>query len=118
MRRDARSPQAYRADVDGTLSEMLEAVREVIFEVVPDAVEGIGHGMLDYPGLANLAAQKDHVALYVAPAVLEKRKGDFPGVSAGRSCLRFRRMEQIDRAALAKLLRAVRAHRRGEAARS
>lgn len=112
MRRNSRSPAAYRKDVDGPLRELLEAVRQVVFEVVPDAREGIEYGMLDYPGLANLAAQKDYVALYVAPAVLARRKDDFPGVSAGKSCLRFRRLDQLDREALGRLLREVREFRR------
>jgi hypothetical protein len=75
--------------------------------------EGIEHGMLDYPGLANLAAQKHYVALYVAPAVLAKHKKSFPGVSCGKSCLRFAKPEQLDPVALRRLLKAVRSHRRG-----
>jgi hypothetical protein len=114
MRRDASSPEAYRADVVGEQSEFLEAIRSIILEVAPDVREAIGHGMLDYPGLANLAAQKDFVALYVAATVLTRRKGDFPGVSAGKSCLRFRRLAQLDREALARLLREVHAFRREE----
>ena len=115
MRRDSSSPQAYRDDVPGAQRELLDAIREVVLEVVPEVEEGIGHGMLDYPGLANLAAQKQYVALYVAPTVLERHKGDFPGLSAGKSCLRFRKLEQVDRDALARLLRAVRDYRRREA---
>lgn len=58
MRRDSSSPEAYRADVQGPLRELLESIRQVILEVVPETRETIGHGMLDDPGLANLAAQK------------------------------------------------------------
>ena len=113
MRRDTSSPKAYRNDVDGKLRPILEAVREVIVDVAPQVEESIGHGMLDYPGLANLAAQKNYVALYVAPTVLARFKNDFPGVSCGKSCLRFTRIEQVDRDVLAKLLREVRAFRAG-----
>ncbi len=116
MRRDASSPEAYRAAVEGPQRELLEAIRELCLEV-PGVEEGIGHGMLDYPGLANLAAQKHTVALYVAPAVLAKRRGDFAGVDMGKSCLRFRRLEQVDREALRRLLRDVRAFRRSASAR-
>ena len=111
MRRDDRSPEAYRADVEGDQREILEAIRECILQASPDVEEGIGHGMLDYPGLANLGAQKHYVALYVAPAVLAKHRHAFPGVDAGKSCLRFRKPEQVDREALVSLLREVRAYR-------
>lgn len=114
MRRDSSSPAAYRADIDGPKRALLEAIRAVILEVAPDVEEGIEYGMLDYPGLANLAAQKEYVALYVAPAVLADRKPDFPGVSSGKSCLRFRTPDQVDRAALLRLLKEVRAYRRLE----
>ncbi len=112
MRRDASSPRAYRNDVEEPQRAVLEAVRDVVVATAPDVKEGIAHGMLDYPGLANLAAQKGYVALYVAPAVLARHVKEFPGVSAGKSCLRFRRLEQVDAAALRRLLLAVRAFRR------
>jgi len=112
MRRDSSSPEAYRADVESPQRELLEAIRAVILEVAPEVDECIGYGMLDYPGIANLAAQKKYVALYVAPAVLARRKHDFPGVDAGKSCLRFRKLDQLDRDALLRLIREVRAFRR------
>ena len=107
MKRDARSPETYRADVSGEPSQLLEAIRALLFEVDPEVEEGIAHGMLDYPALANLAAQKHYVSLYVAPAVLARHRDAFPGLSSGKSCLRFRRVAQLDRAALRALLRDV-----------
>lgn len=107
MRRNDSSPQAYRDDVTGELGEMLETVRSVIFEVAPEIEERIEHGMLDFPGLCNLAAQKNYVALYVRPAVLARYASSFPGVSCGKSCLRFRRSDQIEPEALRSLLKAV-----------
>ena len=115
MRRPDESPEVYRASVEAPLREVLEAVRSVVLEVVPEDRECIGHGMLDYPGLANLAAQKDYVALYVAPAVLERHRDAFPGVSAGKSCLRFKRLDQAQPDALRTLLRDVRAFRESSA---
>ena len=111
MKRDARSPNRYRDDVEGPQRELLDAIRDAILDVAPDVREGIEHGMLDYPGLANLAAQKRYVALYVAPPVLAEHKRLFPGVSTGKSCLRFARLEQADPKALRALLRDVRRYR-------
>jgi hypothetical protein len=112
MKRDASSPAAYRRAVSGEQRELLEAIRSAIFSVDSDISEHIEYGMLDYPGLANLAAQKNYVSLYVLPGVLEKHRESFPGVSAGKSCLRFRRLDQLNEAALLKLLRAVRRERK------
>ena len=107
MKRDARSPQAYRNDVTGEQSEMLETIRNAIRSVAPDTDEIIEHGMLGYPGLANLAAQKHYVALYVKPAVLAEHRDHFPGADCGKSCMRFRRPDQIDSKRLRDLLRDV-----------
>jgi uncharacterized protein YdhG (YjbR/CyaY superfamily) len=107
MKRDTRSPLAYRNDITGEQSEMLETIRNAILSVAPDSEEIIEHGMLSYPGLANLAAQKHHVALYVMPAVLAKHKKRFSGADCGKSCLRYRRLDQIDPQRLRVLLRDV-----------
>jgi uncharacterized protein YdhG (YjbR/CyaY superfamily) len=111
MERDSSSPKAYRDDVEGELSEILEAVREVLLEFVDESDEQIQYGMLDYPGLANLAAQKKYVSLYVAPDVLADYKSRFDGPSSGKSCLRFNKLEQVDRELLADLLADVREYR-------
>ena len=94
MKRSAASPDEYLAQVPETQRPILEALRSAIRDGFPDIVEGLRYGMLDYPGLANLAAQKNYVALYVAPSVLADRKGDFPGVDSGKSCLRNRLRER------------------------
>lgn len=111
MRRDDSSPEAYIADVEGEQRKLLLAVRGVIRERHPDIGEGIAYGMLDYPGLANLAAQKNYVVLYVAPEVLAKHKANFPGADCGKSCLRLKSLGQFDADALAALLDEVRAFR-------
>ena len=107
MRRKDSSPVAYRNDVTGEQSEMLETIRNAILSVAPDSGEIIEHGMLSYPGLANLAAQKHYVALYAMPTVLAKHRENFSGADCGKSCLRFRRPDQIDPERLRVLLRDV-----------
>ena len=104
--------KAYLKEVEQGKLEIVQLIRDVIFEVVPGVEERIDYGMLDYPGLANLAAQKQYVALYVAPAVLEEHRAEFPGVSCGKSCLRFKKLEQAYPKALRKLLRDVVAFRK------
>ena len=111
MRRNDSSPEAYRNDVTGEQKEMLETIRGVIFEVAPKIEEIVEYGMLGYPGLANLAAQKHFVALYVKPSVLARHQEHLPGVDCGKSCARFRRPDQVDPARRRDLLRDVLAAR-------
>ncbi len=111
MKREVDSPKAYLADLDGEQLELVQQIRKAIRSVVPRFDEGLRYGMLDYPGLANLGAQKHYVALYVAPAVLKQHRANFPRVDAGKSCLRFKKLEQADPKALVALLRDVQAYR-------
>ena len=112
MRRDAETPKDYLAQLEGEQLTLVKTIRKAIRRAMPRFDEGVRYGMLDYPGLGNLGAQKRYVALYVAPAVLKKHKRHFPGVDAGKSCLRFTKPEQADPTALDALLEAVWAYRR------
>lgn len=114
MKRDAESPKAYLEQLEGGQLELVNAIREGIRKVMPRFEEGVRYGMLDYPGLANLGAQKRYVALYVAPEVLKRHRNAFPGVDAGKSCLRFTKPEQADPDALDALLRDVWTHRQAK----
>ncbi|MHA2314012.1 MAG: DUF1801 domain-containing protein [Candidatus Hermodarchaeia archaeon] len=100
MRRDASSPSAYRADVSGELSEILESNRSLIFEVTSQVKEGIKYGMLHYSlnevDLALLAAQKHYVSLYLDPQVVDQYRPALKKLDIGKSCLRYRRMSQLD----------------------
>jgi len=111
MRRDVETPKDYLNELSDTQAEIVKRIRRVIRRVAPKSKEGLRYGMLDYPGLANLGAQKRYVALYVAPEILAKHKDGFPGVDAGKSCLRFRSLEQADEKRLNKLLVDVREFR-------
>jgi len=113
MKREATSPAEYLAQVRGEQRRVLERIRRIIREVAPHIPEEIEYGMLGYPGLANLGAQKHHVALYVMPEVLARHRGAFDGVDCGKSCLRFRRLDQVDERAVETLLKKVLAARGG-----
>lgn len=104
MKRDGSSPSSYMDSVDGEQKSLLIEIRKVIFEVEPQSAEIIEYGMLSYPGLANLAAQKNYVSLYVTPKALSKYKDRFEDVDCGKSCLRFKSIKQFDRSAVRYLL--------------
>ena len=74
---------------------MIDTLRSLISQVAPGVEETIAYGLLGYPGLASLAAQKGYVALYLDPEVVSRFDGLLVQVDHGRSCLRFRRSEQI-----------------------
>ena len=109
MRRDASSPTAYRADVSGELSDILESIRSLIFEVVLQVKEEIKYGMLHYSlndmELASLAAQKHYVSLYLDPPVVDQYRPQLKKLDTGKSCLRYRRTDQLDLQLLQKIIK-------------
>ncbi len=114
MQRDANTPKQYLASLTRDEREMVERIRKFIRIAAPQIRESMRYGMLDYPGLANLATQKQYVALYVPPKILTKHEKNFPRINAGKSCLRFSKIGQIDQNALRALLEEVLAYRRDE----
>jgi hypothetical protein len=118
MKRDSGSPSAYRKAVEGGQGRLLEV----------DSRLHLGGGSrhrgddrvrhAELSGTREPGAQKHYVSLYVIPAVLAEHRDAFPGLSAGKSCLRFRKLEQLDPAPLRKLLADVLVARRRGASSS
>lgn len=105
MKRPDTSPQAYADSVtDPRQRAQLEALRTLLHEVAPDRAEAIRYGMIEVPGLACLAAQKHHVALYVDPDVVAEHAHLLPDVDHGKSCLRFRKTAELPLEALRTVL--------------
>ena len=66
--------------------------------------------MLDWPIIA-LASQKNYISLYVCAVedgeyIAEKYKGELGKVSVGRSCIRFKKIEDINLKTLEEVLKA------------
>ena len=63
----------------------------------------------DWP-IISLASQKNYISVYVCGAdgkqyIAEKHKKDFPKASIGKSCIRFKKIEDIDLDTLAKVIK-------------
>lgn len=117
---DAQSPAEYLAALPEDRREALTAVRKVILDNLPPGFEeGMQFGMIGYYiplerfpdtyngqplGLAALASQKHHMALYLnnvyGDAATDVRFRERYAASGkrldmGKSCLRFRRVEDL-----------------------
>lgn len=63
----------------------------------------------DWPIIA-LASQKNYISVYVCAVkdgkyIAESHKADFPKASIGKSCIRFKKLEDIDLKKLAQILK-------------
>jgi hypothetical protein len=120
MQSDAATVEEYLAGLPEDRREAISAVRDVVNEHLPDGyVETMAYGMIgwvipleDYPDtyngqpltIASLASQKNHmaiylVALYGSEPVLEWFKEQYAErgmkLDMGKSCVRFKRLDQV-----------------------
>jgi hypothetical protein len=120
MHSDATSVEEYLASLPDDRRTAISAVRDTVNANLPDGyVETMAFGMIgwgipleDYPntyngqplGIAALASQKNHMALYLmglysSEPELEWFKRQYADrglkLDMGKSCLRFKRLEQV-----------------------
>ena len=99
MKASARSVDEYLEGLEPKRREALTQVRALILETVSDAVETMKYKMptYEYKGgaLCAFASQKQYMSLYMEPAVVENHREELSGLSTGKSCIRFRRIDQL-----------------------
>ncbi len=105
----AASVDDWFAEVDPKRKPALEAVRAIAVKHLGAASERMSYGMPAYGrGDADPAfafnSQKQYISLYVSPRVHALHAEAMKGLDAGKSCIRFRKPEQIDLELLDKML--------------
>lgn len=99
----------WLAEVEPARRPVLEKVRAAALRNLPGHVETMRYGMPTYAcGDADPAfafnRQKQYISLYVSPRVHALHAEAMKGLDAGKSCIRFRKPEQIDLHLLDKML--------------
>ena len=120
----ATTPEAYLDALDEPRRSEVRAVHELIRAAAPALEPHIQSGMLAYGRYAyryasgrtgewfpiGLASQKRYISLYVMAAdgeryLAESFRDRLPKADIGKSCVRFRRLADLDAEALAELVR-------------
>ena len=121
---DVTTPAEYIAAVDDERRPDIAALDQLIRTHAPDLEPVIMGGMLGYGPFhyryasgregdackLSIASNKQYISLYVMATVgdgylAETYRDRLPKANIGRSCVRFRRLEDLDRAVLTQLLR-------------
>ena len=132
MQSSEKDPEKYLDSLPEERKTAVSKLREVLLHNLPEGFEeGMGYGMLSYhiphslypagyhvdPSqplpFINLASQKNYVALYhmglyAKPELLEWFTAEYPKYSnrkldMGKSCIRFKKMEEIPYELIGKL---------------
>ena len=77
----------------------LAEVRAIIREEAPEAVETMKYRMPTYEYgtgiLCAFASQKRYMSLYMETEAVADHKADLKGLDVGKSCIRFRKLENL-----------------------
>lgn len=112
---DAKTPQEYIDAIDEPRKSQIQTLHHFIQETAPQLKPSIQAGMIgygqyhykyasgregDWPIIA-LASQKNYISVYVCACnndqyVAEKYKSQLPKANIGKSCIRFKKIENID----------------------
>src|SRR5437868_517693 len=112
----ARNVDEYLAEIPEARSEALVRLRELCLAELPGFNEVMAYGMPGYERDGTVefafASQKQYISVYVVRTdVREAFEERLAGCRMGKSCLRFRKPEDIDFELLRDLLRATAANR-------
>jgi hypothetical protein len=120
----AASPDEYIAGLPEPRRTEIAKIDRFIRKTLPKQKRHMAHGMLGYGPFhykyasgregdwfrIGLASQKQYISLYACGAdergyVAERYKALLPKASIGKSCVRFKRLDDLDLPTLARLLR-------------
>jgi uncharacterized protein YdhG (YjbR/CyaY superfamily) len=106
----AASVDDYLAGVEPARAGAMARIRQVALDSLPGYDETMRYGMPTYAkGAADAGfafnSQKQYISLYVSPRVHALHAEALKGLDAGKSCIRYRKPEQIDFELLASMLR-------------
>jgi len=120
---NAKDPEDYLAQIDEPRRSEIEALDKLIREEGPNLERNLAYGMLVYepaqdskPGHddnsvgVSLASQKRYISLYVTCEtedgfLAEQYRDRLPKADVGKSCIRFKRLSDVDEGELRSLFR-------------
>jgi len=85
----------------------LQAMRRIIKEVAPTAIESISYGMPGYDKgrVAWFASMKGYIGLYLRPPIIEDHKKELAKYKTTKSAIHFPLDEKLPVALIKKLIR-------------
>lgn len=84
--------EAYFSSQSDPIRQRLHAIRDLAFELVPDATEAIKYRMptiIWHGNLLHYAAYERHIGLYPLPGVLEALKDELKEYKTGKGSIQF-----------------------------
>lgn len=118
MQSNAKTPKEYIEALDeprrGEITTLDKLIRKLCPQLAPTMQFGmLGYGTYHYTYasgregdwiIMGLASQKNYISLYVNVAIAQTYRSRLPQADIGKSCVRFKRLSDIDMDVLASLI--------------
>lgn len=120
----AKSPDEYLAMIPEPRRQEMEEIHILIQKTIPDLIPHILSGMIGYGtyhykyasgregdwSLVALASQKNYISVYVCAVdkdkyLAESYKDKLPKASIGKSCIRFKRLADVDLSVITEIIK-------------
>ena len=109
MKIEAESLEEYLSKLPPDRADVISVIRRKVSQLAPEAKEGLTYGMPSFE-LGNVlvcyGAQKHYYALYVGPETLSAFRDRMGSLNCGKSCIRFKWLEDIPEGLLDEILKA------------
>jgi uncharacterized protein YdhG (YjbR/CyaY superfamily) len=109
MGEPSQQVDAYLQTLTPERREALSQARALIRQMAPEAEEMIRYKMpaYEYDGhiVCAFASQKQYMSLYVDIELLQAHRAELAGLNTARSCIRFRRIEDLPLDTVQEILR-------------
>ncbi len=115
MKSNAKTPTEYINSLKEPRKKEIKKLHSFIRKIVPNLKPHMKYGMLGYGTyhykyasgregdwmVIGLSSQKNYISLYTCLSdgkkyIAEKHKKDLPKSNVGKSCIRFRKLEDVD----------------------
>lgn len=104
MTSTAATVPAYLKELSAERRAALTQLRTLIRKTAPDAAECMNYGMPCYTNLCAFASQKQYMALYAEPTVVDHYRKELGKLSCGKGCIRFRHLRDLPLKVVEKIL--------------
>jgi uncharacterized protein YdhG (YjbR/CyaY superfamily) len=98
MQSKAETIAAYMSELPPKEKSVIQSLDRLVRFTLKGAVGTMKFGMPTYDAdgrMIAINAQKNYFSLYVDPAVMKRYSAELEGLSCGKCCIRFRKMEDL-----------------------
>jgi uncharacterized protein YdhG (YjbR/CyaY superfamily) len=107
MQSKASSISEYISGLSPRERSVAEALDKMVRSAAPKASGSMKYGMPTYdlaPRIIAFNAQKNYFSFYADPGIVRRYRDELKGLNCGKSCIRFRKIEDVSLATLKRIV--------------